>query len=75
MGNYRSMYKYELADAAGVSMSTFRRWIKSDIEVLAKFGCKKKRKILPPGAVQFLCEKYVITLHKEEHNKINKKSY
>ena len=28
--NYKSMYKSELARAAGVSSDTFRRWLQSD---------------------------------------------
>ena len=57
---YRAMYKSELAAAAGVSLQTFRNWIKNDTQQLAQRGVSKTTKILPPNAVQYLCEKYVI---------------
>ncbi len=58
----KSMYKSELAEAAGTSLSTFRRWLQSDREELAKLGVGPKTKLLPPAAVKYLCEKYVIEL-------------
>lgn len=57
---YKAMYKNELAQIAGVSRDTFRRWIKSDEETLRSLGCKKKDQLLNPAAVRYLCEKYVI---------------
>lgn len=57
---YRSMYKYELAAAAGVSRATFRRWLLADKEQLGKLGCPINCHLLNPAAVKFLCEKYVI---------------
>ena len=54
----RSMCKYELAAAAGVSPSTFRRWLASDREALRSLGVRDRSKILPPAAVKYLCEKY-----------------
>lgn len=65
MENYQSMFKYELADAAGVTTATFRRWLRRYEKDLLKFKCKKYDKILPPGAVKFLCEKYVIVLEEK----------
>lgn len=62
MEYYKSMYKYELADAAGVSMFTFRRWLQTCEQELTRFGCKKTQKLLPPIVVKFLCEKYGIML-------------
>ncbi len=50
------MYKYELAQMAGVSNDTFRRWLK----VLHSLGCKKNDQLLNPAAVRYICEKYVI---------------
>ncbi|MBR0296397.1 MAG: hypothetical protein IJQ95_03270 [Paludibacteraceae bacterium] len=58
----KSMYKSELATAAGVSLSTFRRWLQSDRKELALLGVGPKTKMLPPSAVKYLCEKYVIEL-------------
>lgn len=57
---YKSMYKSELAAAAGVGMSTFRRWLETDKERLKSLGCLPRSKLLNPAAVQYLCEKYVI---------------
>ena len=47
---YKSMYKYELANAAGVSSETFRHWLKSDRDFLtarfspASYLCTRFRK-------------------------------
>ena len=30
MNTYKAMYKYQLASAADVSMSTFRKWIREN---------------------------------------------
>lgn len=60
MTKYKSMYKYELANAAGVSSETFRRWLKSDKAFLASMGLKPKQQLLPPKVVRYLCEKYDI---------------
>ncbi len=57
---YRSMYKYELAAAAGVSRTTFRRWLLADREQLEHLGCSLNCHLLNPASVKFLCEKYVI---------------
>ncbi len=60
--NYKAMYKNELAAAAGVSMATFRRWLRTDREQLASLGCDLNAQLLNPAAVRYLCCKYVITL-------------
>lgn len=57
---YKAMYKYELAQMAGVSNDTFRRWLKNDEDVLLSLGCKKNDQLLNPAAVRYICEKYVI---------------
>ena len=57
---YKAMYKYELANAAGVSMKTFRKWLKANYKELERYGYKHDDNMLSPGAVKFLCEKYVI---------------
>ena len=54
------MSKFELAEAAGVSAATFRRWLRTDKEFLRANGVGAKTKILPPKVVQYLCEKYCI---------------
>ena len=62
MEYYKSMHKYELADAAGVSMFIFRKWLQACEEDLTRLGCKKTQKLLPPIAVKLVCEKYGIML-------------
>lgn len=56
------MYKIELARAAGVSLRTFNRWLRSDKQQLEALGCSGTEKLLNPAAVKYLCEKYVIDL-------------
>ena len=58
--NMKSYNKYQLAKAAGVSMSTFRRWLKSDEIYLRLNGVSPNAKVLPPHVVKYLCEKYCI---------------
>ncbi len=59
---YKAMYKYELADKAGVSNKTFNRWLKTDIQRLQEMGVKTSNKLLPPVAVEYICRKYAIDL-------------
>ena len=56
------MYKYELADAAGVSRDTFRRWLGLQSVKLAAFGVSKRSQMLPPRAVEWICREYGIDL-------------
>ena len=56
----KSYTKKQLADAAGVSAATLRRWLRTDEEFLRANGITSKTKILPPKVVQYLCEKYCI---------------
>lgn len=54
--------KNELAMAAGVSLATFRRWLKSDENYLKIHHVPPHCKVLPGKVVQYLCEKYDIEL-------------
>lgn len=56
----KSAYKYELADAAGVSRRTFQRWLKQNQSNLSSLGVKPTSHMLPPKAVQWICRKYGI---------------
>ena len=56
----KSAYKYELADASGVSYTTFYRWLSSNRDTLASFGVKPTAKMLPPRAVAWICQQYGI---------------
>ncbi len=58
----KAMYKYELAEAAGVSANTFRRWLNENSSKLARFGVKRRSQMLPPRAVQWVCHEYGIDL-------------
>ena len=42
----KAMYKYELAEAAGVSANTFRRWLNENSSKLARFGVKRRSQML-----------------------------
>lgn len=54
---YVGMYKSELARKAGVSLKVLNRWIEDD-----NIPVPRKKQMLPPVWVKFLCEKYVIFL-------------
>jgi hypothetical protein len=56
----KAMSKFELADAAGVSRETFRRWLRTDKAFLEANHISPSAKILPPKVVKYLCEKYDI---------------
>ena len=56
----KSMYKSDLADAAGVCRTTFWRWLKENNSHLEQFGVKPKSKMLPPRAVKWVCDEYGI---------------
>ena len=62
MATYKAMLKSELADAAGVSLSTFTSWLRNDQDFLRNLHISKRAKYLPPCAVRYLCEKYDIDL-------------
>lgn len=62
MSTNKSMLKCELADAAGVSMRTFSRWLSLHKEELQLLGVKVEAKIVPPRAVRWICEQYGIDL-------------
>ena len=61
-GGMRAMSKTELANAAGVSRDTFRRWLKSDEAYLRAQGVRSTAKVLPPQVVNYLIDKYCIEL-------------
>ena len=58
----KTMYKSELARLAGVSATTFRRYLNSRREVLAAMGVSPKAQTLPPKAVRFIIDDYCIEL-------------
>ncbi len=56
----KAMSKFELAEAAGVSKETFRRWLRTDKAYFEAHNISPSAKILPPKVVKYLCEKYCI---------------
>jgi len=54
------MYKNELARAAGVSIRTFGRWLKTRRAIFDTMGINKQQRLLPPKAVEFICHDYGI---------------
>lgn len=60
--NTKAMYKSELAQLAGVSNATFRRWCFNDRQQLLALGCSCRSQLLTPAAVRFLCNKYCIVI-------------
>lgn len=57
-----SYTKSQLAQFAGVSPATFRRWLKTDELYLRTQGISPSTKLLPPQVVRYLCTKYDIDL-------------
>ena len=56
----RSYSKCELARAAGVSSSTFQRWLRGQREHLSQWGISPRTQLLPPIAVRWICQQYGI---------------
>ena len=56
----KSYLKSELARAAGVSCSTFKRWLRQQSEMLCQWGVTPRAQLLPPVAVQWICYAYGI---------------
>ena len=56
----KSYLKSEMARAAGVSYSTFHRWMKQQSEQLSQWGVTPKSQLLPPVAVEWICGQYGI---------------
>lgn len=58
----KAYFKSELALMANVSPQTLYRWMKTDKEALELMGINLRCQKLPPIAVQYLCNKYGITI-------------
>ena len=56
----KSMSKSQLADCAGVSYSTFYRFLKVHQHTLSAMGVSIYAQKLPPHAVRYICEKFCI---------------
>jgi transposase len=58
----KAMSKSELADRAGVSLSTLTRWCKPYKDDLNAMGLQPNAKVLPPNIVKYLTEKFCIDI-------------
>ena len=56
----KAMSKSEMAERAGVSRKTLRRWLKTDEDYLRSQGVIIRQKVFPPQVVKYLFEKYCI---------------
>ena len=54
--------KKKLAELAGVSERTFRRYLATRRHILDAMGISPKAQKLPPQAVRYICEDYCIDL-------------
>lgn len=57
---YKGISKAEFCEDANISPSKLREWLKANMEELKKFGVQERTKVLPPGAVRLLAEKYQV---------------
>ena len=56
----KAMTKQQLADSAGVSLSTFSRWCKPYRQELLAMGMLPNAKVLPPRIVRYLVDLFCI---------------
>ena len=56
----KSYLKSEIARAAGVSYRTFQRWLQQQSEQLSQWGVTPRAQLLPPVAVEWICNQYGI---------------
>ena len=60
----KSKMKFEIAEAAGMSLRTFARWTSEHREQLLAQGVKPNQRLLPPKAVMYVCEE--LGIHEED---------
>ena len=56
------MLKSELAERAGVSVTTLMNWCKPYHQELVKLGLRPNAKVLPPRIVAFIAQKFCIDI-------------
>ena len=56
----KSYLKSEIARAAGMSYSTFSRWLSQNTSFLAELGVMPTAKLIPARAAQWICGQYGI---------------
>ena len=62
---HKFISKKTLAELAGVSPRTFRRYLQTRRHILDAMGITPKTHKLPPRAVRYICEDYCIDLPPE----------
>ena len=66
------MFKSELAELAGVSYSTFYRFLYTRRDVLESMGCELKSQKVRGRALMYICHEYGITLPEESPEPVRK---
>ena len=56
------MSKQQLADAAGVSVTTLMNWCKPFRKELEAMGLHQNMRVIPPNAVKYIAEKFCIDI-------------
>ena len=54
------MSKQQLADCAGVSVTTLMNWCRPFRDELTRMGMQPNAKVLPPHIVKYITEKFCI---------------
>ena len=60
----KSRMKFEIALAAGMSDTTFRRWLHRHRMNMQALGVRPCQKLLPPRAVEYVCQE--LGIHEED---------
>ena len=68
----KAKYKSELAEMAGVSYSTFYRFLRTRREMLESMGCRLKDQKVVGEALSYICHEYGITLPEESPEPVRK---
>lgn len=58
----KAMSKQQLADHAGVTVTTLMNWCRPYRKELAALGMKPHSKVLPPKIVQFIADTFCIDI-------------
>lgn len=56
----KAMTQQQLAERAGVSRDTFRRWLKPHRRKLEALGMRRGMRALPPKVVSYIAEAFCI---------------
>ena len=56
----KAMTKSELAQAAGISIDTLKRWLEPHTQQLEALGMQPNMRVLPPRVVAYIVETFCI---------------